>query len=335
MPGLPISDFSANLFTVPGTLLWLALAATALFLDFVAGQYINRYMPSLDTLFKHFTQFTVKKLDRPSRTLSALRLRGFIVVGLGLPMTFFAGLLLNYLMVQSPYALLGAAGLLIPLLGQKEGLQRIIITGRQLENTQDNDPHHIVRTAGAKAVLDFATKLVPRTLWWCLGGFAFLLPQILLDTSIDEAEKRQSGYPESPFFSVASILHEITTAPPAIAAAALIALAHFFIPGTNLAVFKAFTSYKASFYGPASRYFPINVIATGLDLSLEATASEKSGSKKLSDKAIRWIGPKDGRAQLLPADLKQIWLVTLVAFALYVLIATMIFALLLLNGTAQ
>lgn len=342
MPGPPISNLTANIFTIDGALLWFALAALAIVVDFAAGPFVARYVPSLATIFKSFARKAIKKLDRPSRTLSALRMRGFITMIITLPAAFCLGLLFNFLMVQTPYAPVVALGLLVPLLGQKNSRQRIIETGKQLgarESSHNSDPHQPVRAAAAKAILDFAVKLVPRTLWWCLGGFALLLPHILLGAFIDEAEKRRSGHPESAFFSTMSFAYELTTALPAIGAAILLALAHFFLPNTNLSVFNALNPRPlfrtGATYGPVSRYFPLNVVAVGLGLSMEAEIGEKASSKKISDKAIHWIGLEDGRAQFLATDLKRVWLVTLIGFALYILVSAMIFAFLLLYGKAE
>jgi hypothetical protein len=298
----------------------------------VVGHYINRHLPSVDTLLRKVARGTVKKLDRPSRTLGALRVRGLLTLALLLPIGFLCGLALNALVAISWYSLIATTVVLVPLIGQRQGLETIIKAGQQLREKNkhpDDDLHQTVRAAGASAILGFAVKLVPRTLWWGLGGFALLLPHMILAAFISVAEKRRSGYPESPFFSTMFLLYEITTVPPSLLATALLALAHFFLPGTNLAVFKAFHPRAA--FGPASRYFPLNTVATGLNLSLEAEICEQTGNHKSSDKNIHWIGPADGRAQLLPADLRKIWLISIISYGLYLLIAGMIFTVLLQN----
>ena len=311
----------------------------ALLLDLAVGQYLSPYLPSVDKVFRRFADTIIKKLDRPSRTLNALRLRGVFVTALMVPTAFFGGIFLNYLTASQPYVLLGALVLLIPIIGQKATLRKVAKAGRNhSHNSPDRtaDPHALVRAAGASAALAFALRLLPRSLWWCLGGFAFLLPHLLLASFIDGAEKRRSGYAESPFFSFMSLLHELSNVPPAFVGALLLAVAHFFLPGTNLWVLKAFDPrqvfFKGATFGPASRYFPLNVIAVGLNLSMEADIGEKTAGKKISDKTVHWIGPTQGRAKLVPADLKQIWLVTLIALVFYFLIAAMVFLLLLQQG---
>lgn len=332
MPVPRINELSAGLFTTDGAALWLALAASAVIVDLIAGQYLTRHVPSADSLLSKCANYTIRKLDRPSRTLGALRLRGFIVIILLLPAAFLAGLWLNHLMVLEPFGLAITVAILLPLFGQKLVLLQLVGTGQQLgqkEENTGNDPYRSARTAAARAILDFTTTLVPRTLWWCLGGFALLLPQMLLAAFIQDAEKRRSGDPESPFFAAISVLYEVGTAPLAIIGAGLVALAHFFLPGTNLGAFKALR--PGATFGPASRYFPLKVIALGLGLSLEAEIGEKTSGRKASDKEILWIGPDIGRAQLRPADLKKIWLIRLVALALYLVLTAMVFALLLQN----
>lgn len=304
-------------------------------MDLASAHYTTRHIPSLERIFQRLAAVTIKKLDRPSRTLGALRLRGFLVVALLLPGAFFAGLFINNLMLLHPVAFLVAIAALMPIIGQKTGLEQVIEAGQLLTDKkgQSGDPHHDVRKAGATAVLDFSLKLVPRTLWWSLGGFALLLPLLLLNTLMAEAEKRRSGYAESPFFITAAFLNEFAVAPLSFLAALLLALAHFFLPGTNLGVFKAF--HPDMIYGPVSRFFPLNVIAVGLGLSVEAEIGERTGSRKLSDKDILWIGPEDGRAKFTNADLKKIWHISLIAFAFYLVVAAMIFSLLLLNIAAE
>jgi len=339
MPGLPINDFSASLFTIESALLWLVLLVTAVSLDLVAGQYFARYLPSIDTLFQRFVNAITKKLDRPSRTLTALRLRGIFIAAILIPAAYYAGIFANYLMTTQLYTPLIALLILIPVFGQKMSLTNVVEAGRRPEKNdpiRDPDPHAPLRQAGAVAILGFALKLLPRTLWFCLGGFALLLPQMLLATFVESAEKRKSGNVESPFFSFMALLYEFSTAPPAFIGALLLALAHFFLPGTNLWVLKAFDPrpvfFSGATFGPASRYFPLNVAAVGLSLSLEADIGEKTAGRKISDKTIHWIGPADGRAQLMPANLRQIWLLTLIALAFYFLIAAMVFLLLLQLG---
>lgn len=308
-------------------------------LDLAAGQYLVPYLPPIDKYFQRFTQAVVAKLDRPSRTLSALRLRGIFVTVLLVPAAFYTGTFFNYLTASQPYVPLAVLVLLIPVVGQKTTLRKVVKAGRSLSKKSPagtTDPHVLVRAAGASAALGFALRLVPRSFWWCLGGFALLLPYMLIANFVDTAAKRRSGYAESPFFSSMALLHELSSVLPAALGALLLALAHFFLPGTNLWVLRAFNPAKVFFkgatYGPASRYFPLNVIAVGLNLSMEADIGEKTAGKKISDKAVHWIGPKEGRAQLVPADLKQIWLVTIVALIFYFLIAAMVFLLLLRQG---
>ncbi len=316
-------------------MLWLGLAAIALLTDYLLPLSATRKIPSLDVWLGRLAQGIIQKLDRPSRTLSALRMRGLIAVGVLLALAFALGLLLNFLMILHTTALVAALVLIIPLFGQKQTLQNMIKAGQELDPKTlkpNADIHHMVRAAGANAVLNFTTKLVVRTLWWGLGGFAFLLPQILLAAFMNAAEKRRSGQPESPFFTGFSILHELSAAPAAIFAAALVALAHFFIPHTNLGVFKAF--YPKETVGPISRYYPLNVIAHGLNLAFEADISSAANKQKKSDRAVHWIGPADGRAQCKASDLKKIWLLTIIAFALYLMIGFMVFSLFFLIASA-
>lgn len=333
---LPINNLSVDLLTPESAVLWLALSVVALLIDLIAGQVISHRLPSLTTFFRQLAAFIIKKLDRPSRTLSALRIRGFLAIFLLLPIAAFSGFILNSLLLVHLYAPIIALILLLPILGQKRALLDMMETGILLSEKpkgQRADPHQKIRGACARTILNFSTTLVPITIWWCLGGFLLLLPYLLLSAFLEEAEKRRSGHPESPFFASISLLYEITTAPFAILAAVLIALAHFFVPGTNLTVFKAF--YPGATFGPVSRYFPLNIIAVGLGLSLEAEIGEKAGSKKASDIKIHWIGPADGRAKFRLTDLKQIWLVIWVTLMLYLIVAAMIFSVLLLTVGAK
>lgn len=333
MPGQPIKYLSADILTLSGASLWLALVFAALVIDLTLGQYLSRYIPSPETFFRALCKTIASKMDRPSRTLGALRVRGFLAIAILVPACFGAGLFLNSLLLLEPWIASAVAALILSMmLGQRTTHDAAIDVAKNFQTratTNENDRHLVARQTCAAVTLAYTNKLVVRAIWWCLGGFAFLLPLMLLNSLFDVAEKRRSGEPESPFFTIPAFLHELVVAPFSILASMFFALAHFFIPGTNLSVFKGLN--PGATKGPVSRYFPLNVAAIGLGLSLEAAIGEDTGKKKMSDKTIYWIGPDNGRAKAGPEDIRRAWHLSLVGTALFFVAAAMAFSLLMLQ----
>jgi len=320
--------FSSEFFYGEPATLLLAILWAAILIDLVAGPNLEKFIPSPDKLFAHIAQALTRRLDRPSRSGITLLIRGGMILLFALPLLLYLGLYANQLLSTGLYGQAVIAVVLVPCIAQRQSWQLLIAAGVAVaaKNTGGSDPHQKARTAASRVILNFCTKLVPLTVWWCLGGFALLFPYLLLSNLVKKAEKRRTGSPYSPFFLLIAPVYEIATAPFSIAAALLLALAHFFLPGTNLGVFASFNPTATN--GPVSRFFALNAVAHGLGLCFEADTGEKI-SKISAKKAICWIGPKTGRAQLEPSVIRSIWLVMLIAFSFYLVATAMTFALLL------
>jgi len=329
-------NFSVDVFYSESAALVLALFWVAILIDLVAGHLSATFVPSLNTPFTRMARFLIKRLDRPTRTHAALRTRGAILLFIILPSLFYLGMLANQLLGFGLYGYAIIVAVLVPLVAQKKGWQRLIQAGAALKTKKETvngakeagktDLLLEARLAASGVILNFCSKLVPLTAWWCIGGFACLLPYLMLSRLVTVAEKKRTGTPSSPFFALITPVYELMTAPFSIAAAALLALAHFFLPGTNLGVFTSFN--PTATIGLASRYFPLNAASHGLGLSLEADVGEEI-NKMAAKKPSHWIGPKTGRAQLNPTMMRKVWLIILITFSLYMVVGAMIFTLLL------
>ena len=326
-------NFSAEFFNPEIAALMMALFWAAILIDLMVGQFVTGKVPSLDALFARVARALVRRLDRSSRTYAELRMRGILLVMIIIPPLVYAGILANELLEVGIYGPLLSALALVPLVAQKHRWQQLISAGGAISQAKGqlsengDDIHHTRRLAVADTILGFCASLVPLGAWWSVGGFAGLFPYLLVANLMKAASRRRNGAPASPFFMLITLLHEVAVAPFAILAALLVGLAHFFLPGTNLGVFASFN--PAATIGLASRYFPLNTIARGLELAVEADIGETTSKPEIK-KPVCWVGPTSGRAKLEPAMMRKVWFVTLIGFSLYGVVTAMIFTLLLL-----
>jgi hypothetical protein len=332
MPVPLIEDLYPTIFSQPSAAIWLTLALVSVAANLLLGRWLSSPLFSVSTYLGQLNKALINKLDRHSRTPGTLRIRGFILTIVFMPALFYAGLLINQLLPYGVYGDIVALAMLVPLIRLWPALHGLISAGKSLgaktKGAEEKDRFKTARASLATAILTVTTTLLPYIICFSLAGFALLLPFVWLQNLLSHAERERNGSPESPFFCSAHILHELIAAPSAILGAIIMAFAHFFMLGTNLHVFRAF--HPGATFGPASRYFPLKVIAEGLGLSVEADIGCETEKKKAFDRNPKWIGAAEGKAMVQPADLRKSWFILIISLALLFVVAVMVLAALLL-----
>jgi len=329
---VPLTDpVYPALLSLASAQIWLGLALLALLIDLAAGQWISGKVPTLKGLMLPIGLRLAKRLDRASRTPRALLVRGTLLCLIFLPALFYAGLLINSLLPFGWYGDLLALGLLVPVLQIKSGLAALTEAEKQLteQTRRGEDPFKPARQKLVTSTFEVAPNLAAFLVLFSLGGFAFLMPYLWLGSVLAASERTRSGGVESPFFKPVAFLYELVTLLPALFSGLLMAIAHFFLMGTQLSVFRAFL--PTATFGPPSRYFALKVIAEGLGLSLEADIGSEAETRKAFDRNPKWISAAEGRAKLAPADLRKASLILVITTALILLSGTMALTVLLLN----
>lgn len=327
----PTDPITPTLFSPETAAVWLGLFIVALLVDLAVGQWLINRVPRLETLLSPIGSKLAFKLNKSSRTPLALTIRGLIVCTLFLLPLFYIGLFLNSLILIDLYGDILTLLLLVPSIGFKAQLSELNMAETQISRPQDKtkDHHKAARTLISGATLATVPRLLTFGFLFSAAGFAAILPYLWLENLLTAADRTRSGKPESPFFSVPGFLVETITIVPVLVGSLLLALAHFFLTGTNLSVFKSFN--PTATFGPASRYFPLKVLAEGLGLSMEADAGCEAENRKAFDRNPRWITSEDGRAKLTGADIRKISIILVITVALHLLSGTMLLTALLLN----
>ena len=301
----------------PVSLYWLTLALAAIFIDLVIGGFLNGKIPNLNGVLRFVANGINAKLDRPGRSDSALKTRGFATLLLCLPLLCLLGLFLNQLAKSASAGAAVALLALIPILGQKKGWLRHTKTGKALANDPHTiDPYGTAQYSTQRIILKLSCQFAPNLFVFCVWGFALLLPFLFVQGLMGNTIK--NGVSRRPFLAYSKFIYELITLPVTVIISALLALAHYFLPKTNLLAIKGFS--KKGMKLPRSHFIPLNIVATGLGLSFQRKIENKlAGKNKLA-----WVGPENGRAKLTATDMRSVWLVVLVAYGLSLLLLMML-----------
>ncbi|MBL4836380.1 MAG: hypothetical protein JKY34_02285 [Kordiimonadaceae bacterium] len=301
----------------PVSLYWSTIALAAIFIDLAIGGFLNGKIPNLNVALRFIANGIDTKLDRPGRSDSALKTRGFATLLLCLPLLYLLGTLLNQLAKSTSAGTAVALLALIPILGQKKGWLRHTQTGRELANDAHTiDPHGTAQNSTQRIILKFGCQFAPNLFVFCAWGFALLLPLLFLQGLLGDTIK--NGVSRRPFLAYSRFAYELITLPVTIVISVLLALAHYYLPKTNLLAIKGFS--KKGMKLPRSHFIPLNIVATGLGLSFQRKIESKlEGKNKLA-----WVGPENGRAKLTATDMRSVWLVVLVAYGLSLILLMML-----------
>lgn len=274
----------------------LTFFGLALALDLIAGgRRLLGWVPGPNEFFDRLATFFSAKLDRKSRSNSARRFRGIFVCLLILPLLFFFGQFLNRFIYDTTLITIVLAIGLALMLRQRRLWDDIIDTLKAGTAPQN------ARKQIDAVIMGFSDGVVVSLTLFLLGGFALLLPYRFVRVSLEQQQRGTGMRPDSPFLALFWSLGELAAFIGSWIAAAWMAMAHIFLPGTSLSAFYPLITYKKGV--PLSRQFTLGVIGYGSGLSFEDGRTKSGG----------WIGPQDGRARQTAADIRRVGLVLVVA----------------------
>lgn len=289
-------------------LFWrVSIILLALVLDFLFGSFFPKFLPSLLRSSQKLGAALKTRLDKP--TLSR-RERFYRGIAIGMILLVFAtaiGFLIeNFL----PYNVTTAAALLfliLPLISQRAGWRQLTL-GRASPGEHARNADRLVQV-----ILNFSGKMVPLSLAFIVGGFVLLLPALLILGLFSRSEEIPPHYPQSPYSLGTGLLHEVFLFIPSWIASCFITLAAACLPFTKMSA--AGKLLIPATKGLPSTYFPLNIIATGVEICFRIQGS----------KSVEWIGPETGRAKIQPDHLRAGMLCIIGANILYLISGILLF----------
>ncbi|MCK0069329.1 hypothetical protein [Kordiimonas laminariae] len=308
MRGLPINfDLGIASPTATDLIIRVSIILLALAADFIAGPKLLKILPNIQTIASAFGLNLKSRLDKPSRNRTERFYRGAIVALVLLPVAYGTGVIVNQIAFINTISDALTCLILTPLLAQRSGWKNLQQGKQNLSNYSSNA--ELLK----QTVLSFSGRTVPLSLTFLIGGFALLLPAVLLIGLLFTAPQISADHPQSPYNSGVSLIHEIVFLVPSLVASIFIATALICLPFTKISA--ALTLLNPATKGLPSTYFPLNIVATGVEICFRIQGS----------KSVEWIGPKDGRARLQANHLRQGWLCILVANAVYLTVGILLF----------
>lgn len=292
----------------------LILFGLGLIVDLLFGtQRLLGRLPDPDAALKRFTASLRQRLDRPNRSAGERFVRGVLVLAIMLPAFGLAGLIITpYLFENGVTAALTAFTLAL-FLRQRRSWDTILSAGRETADMPEGTRFSVNRQSVRALVLGFADRGIANLILFCVGGFALLLPYRFLRAAIDEAAPKGLNRPEGPYLASVTPVAGLLSILAAAGSAFLLAAAHIFVPGTNLAAIQGILKRRKN--ALLIRMLPLNVIAFGLGLSFRLD----SGRDK---KSRQWIGPRTGTAKISAIHMRRAALLVLVAWILALLVAS-------------
>lgn len=307
--GPPINQITAT--ADSNILAWLMFFALGLVLDMVIGgrRGLGR-LPSLDQLLAFLFAPLASRLDRPMRSPASLTARSILVQLVFIPLLYMAGTLVNEL-VLTPHVGAPLAALLIARTVCFRGCwDNFRLLGAN-EAVKPEDIRQGIEALSLSLSRDWLGNLV----LFVVGGFALLLPFRFLAAMSGQRDLRGAARPDRPFVRAFTPLFDLMALPGALWAGALFAIAPIFIPGTQLSAVRGFFAIRLR--GILSRLIVLALVAYALNFSFAFGDGKATGKQG-------WIGPEQGRARLVKADLRTFGKLMLAAGGIGLVTMTML-----------
>lgn len=272
----------------------------------LGGKRFLGWLPGPDDLFGKVATFLKTRLDRTTRSTGERFARGVVVFIVLVPSLFLLGQWVTPLVLHDNLSAILAAFALALMVRQRRLWDNLL--GNKSRSASEN------RQLSQAMIVGFADSMVIGGLLFTVGGFALLLPYRFGRALMDQETGNRAMRPSSPFLRPLWPLVELLALPGGLLSALLIAMAHIFIPGTNLGAVAGL--FQVRRHAMLSRLWPLGVAAQGLDLSYRFA----------NTKGAPWIGPEKGRAKQTGADTRRVALILTVAILLGVLLSLMALA---------
>ncbi|WP_417450353.1 hypothetical protein [Kordiimonas sp.] len=268
-------------------------------------------LPHLDRLLKCLFNPLEERLNRSHRSHTTLRNRAVLVQALLVPGSYFIGSFANHL-ATTPYI---GPPIAVLVIARSIGLrQQWDITRASLLEI----PPHAgkLRHAGEQLIMSYSRDWICNLTLFVAGGFALLLPFRLLAAALDQHTASDSTRPSQPFKSAFVPFFNLLAIPGTMVSCFFLALAPVLVPGSSLsAVRGTIPAATSDLRGILSRLIPLSIVAYAVGISFSCEGK---------DGTVRWIGPPDGRANIVVRDLRTIVLYFLATSGLTLLAMAML-----------
>lgn len=295
----------------------IGLMVLAVALDSVlGGTLVGRLLPSVDRWIFWCQTILQSKLDKANRSKGARRMRGAAVLLIMASLGWAIGTALDR--SSATHTVVGQVMSLIvlsALMGQRSVWDMVLNLGKALD-----DPAHqaaparmgVARWGAERVALRFADALVANGLIFLLSGFAGLLAFRALSTMMAAGSPSGLIAPKSPYFTAATAAFQGVSGATGLFGAVLLGLGSLFAPGSSIRAFngsQAATKTKGLIW---ARALALGTFAHAFDLNFKQDPAVKGPEN--------WIGPTDGRARLMRADLRKLVLSAALGTAIVVLL---------------